>query len=40
VCNGMALDDDEFQTRLGTGRKHARELLAQLGRLVGELGKH
>jgi hypothetical protein len=36
VCNGVAIDDDAFQTRVGTDRKHARKLLADLGRLLGE----
>jgi hypothetical protein len=39
VCNGIALDDDEFQTRLGVDRKTARKLLAKLGSLVGESPK-
>jgi hypothetical protein len=38
VCNGISLDDDEFQTRLGVDRKTARKLLAKLGSLVG--GSH
>jgi hypothetical protein len=38
VCNGVAIDDDEFQTRLGADRKNARKLLAELGRLLGETG--
>ena len=38
VCNGVAIDDDAFQTRLGTDRTNARKLLADLGRLLGETG--
>jgi hypothetical protein len=36
VCNGVALDEDEFQTRLGVDRKTARKLLAKLSSLMGE----
>jgi hypothetical protein len=36
VCNGIALDDDEFHTRLGVDRKTGRALLAKLGGLVGD----
>ena len=39
VCNGLALDDAEFQTRLGVDRKTARKLLAKVGGLVGESRK-
>jgi hypothetical protein len=39
VCNGITLDDDEFQTRLGVDRKTARKLLAKLGILAGESHK-
>ena len=39
VCNGIAIDDAEFQTRLGVDRKTARKLLAKLGGLVGENAK-
>ncbi len=36
VCNGIAIDDDGFQTRLGIDRKNARKVLADLGQLLGE----
>ena len=39
VCNGITLDDDEFQTRLGVDRKTALKLLAKVGGLVGESHK-
>ena len=39
VCNGIAIDDNEFQTRLGVDRKAARRLLTKLGSLVSEGGK-
>ena len=39
VCNGIAMSDDEFQTRLGVDRKTARKLLAKLGSLVADSGK-
>jgi len=28
VCNGVDIGDDEFQTRLGSSREHARVLLS------------
>jgi hypothetical protein len=40
VCNGVDFDDDEFQTRLGADRAHARKLLAELGHLVTKPEKH
>ena len=36
VCNGIAMDDDAFQTRLGIDRKNARTVLADLRRLLDE----
>jgi hypothetical protein len=39
VCNGIAMDDDEFLTRLGIDRKTARKLLADLGRLTTDVAK-
>jgi hypothetical protein len=39
VCNGVAIDDDEFQTRLGIDRKNARKMLADLGRLLSDNGR-
>ncbi len=40
VCNGIAWDDDAFQTRLGVDRKTALRLLAKVGGLVGERRKN
>ncbi len=34
VCNGIAMSDDEFLTRLGVDRKTARALLKHLGQLL------
>ena len=34
VCNGIAMTDDEFHTRLGVDRKHARALLKRLSQLL------
>ena len=36
VCNGIEIDDEEFQTRLGIDRKNARKVLADLHRLLGD----
>jgi len=39
VCNGIAMTDDEFHTRLGTDRKSARKLLAELGHAATDVKK-
>jgi len=41
VLNGPgAIDEWEFQLRLGVGRKHAVDLLARLGRVLDGRGRH
>jgi hypothetical protein len=37
VCNGVAIEDWEFSTRLGVGRSDARRLLAELGDVIESL---
>jgi hypothetical protein len=37
VCNGIAIEDWEFSTRLGVGRPEARRLLAELGAVIESL---
>jgi len=32
LCNGIALDDDEFQTRIGFSRKMAESLLKKVAK--------
>ena len=34
ICNGNALHDDEFQTRVGYTREKARQLLAKVGKAL------
>lgn len=34
VCNGLAFDDDEFQTRIGFSREKARHVLAKVARAL------
>ncbi|WP_426012515.1 hypothetical protein [Caulobacter sp. DWR2-3-1b2] len=35
VCNGIDIDDAEFATRLGGQRQEVRQLLDDLGSLIG-----
>jgi len=39
VCNGIALDDTEFATRLGQDREHVRKLLAEIAGVLGRMGR-
>ncbi|MGI8712633.1 MAG: hypothetical protein ACR2NR_05490 [Solirubrobacteraceae bacterium] len=39
VCNGVAIDDFEFATRLGVGREQAREVLQSISNGLPGLGK-
>ncbi len=34
VCNGIALDDDEFQTRIGCTRARAQALLKKIAKAL------
>jgi hypothetical protein len=35
VCNGVHIDDPEFETRLGVTRAEARALLLKISGLIG-----
>lgn len=37
VCNGVAIEDAEFATRLGASREEARVLLTEVGQAVDSL---
>jgi len=34
VCNGLALDDDEFQTRIGYSRAMAHDVLKKVAKAL------
>jgi hypothetical protein len=34
VCNGLSIEDDEFETRIGYPRKKARAVLDQVGKAL------
>jgi hypothetical protein len=34
VCNGLSIDDDEFQTRIGYSRARASKVLAKVARAL------
>ncbi|HZZ79417.1 MAG TPA: hypothetical protein VFE62_12915 [Gemmataceae bacterium] len=34
ICNGVAMSDDEFQTRVGYAREAARRVLAKVGKAL------
>ncbi len=34
VCNGLALDEDEFQTRIGYPRAKARDILKKVAKAL------
>jgi hypothetical protein len=34
VCNGLSLDDDEFQTRIGYSRAMAQNLLKKIAKAL------
>ena len=36
VCNGVAFDDDEFQTRIGYSRSMAQNLLKKIAKALGK----
>jgi len=36
VCNGLAFDDDEFQTRIGYSRAMAQILLQKVAKALGK----
>jgi hypothetical protein len=36
VCNGIAFEDDEFQSRLGYQRPHMEKLLAKVAKALGK----
>ena len=36
ICNGMHIEDSEFETRLGTERKTATDLMKKLGEIYKE----
>jgi hypothetical protein len=36
VCNGLSLDDDEFQTRIGYPRAMAQNLLKKIGKTLAK----
>ena len=36
VCNGLAFDDDEFQTRIGYSRAVARDVLQKVAKALAK----
>ena len=36
VCNGLAFDDDEFQTRIGYSRAMAQNLLKKIAKALAK----
>lgn len=36
VCNGLAFDDDEFQTRIGYSRAVARDVLEKVAKALSK----
>ena len=36
VCNGLAFDDDEFQTRIGYARAVARDVLQKVAKALAK----
>jgi hypothetical protein len=36
VCNGLSIDDDEFQTRIGYSRAQAQTLLKKIARALAK----
>lgn len=34
ICNGVAFEDDEFQTRIGTSREVANRVLKKVGKAL------
>jgi hypothetical protein len=36
ICNGLAFDDDEFQTRIGYSRATAEGLLKKVAKALGK----
>ena len=34
VCNGLSIEDNEFQTRIGYSREKAQKVLAKVGKTL------
>jgi hypothetical protein len=34
ICNGLSIDDDEFETRMGYSRSRARKVLAKVAKAL------